>query len=371
MKNDVIIIGGGIAGAATSYFLSSTGSVILLEQDEHFGVHSSGRTAGQYTVGISENQMRALAAASRAFLQSPPDGFSETPLFEQRGSLTVARNDQRPVLERLYRRIREAHGHATYLDREAAHALFPAMRPELFDIGVYESDAADIDVNTLLHAYLRGARKNGALTVNKARVTAIHRHAGHWHVTTETGQYSAPVLINAAGGWADEIARLAQISPLGLTPYKRSAFTFALLPGHVGSDWPHVCNADYRWYVKPSKSGFMGSPADATPVAPDNIHPDDTDIARGIFNIENDTTLRVGRPQSTWAGMRTYMRDREPVCGFSKDAPGFIWVAGLGGCGVLTSPAMGQAAAALAQGLSMPDDLHASGVSFESLSPDR
>lgn len=371
MRKDFIIIGGGVAGAAAGYFLSSAGDVVLLEQEDQFGFHSSGRTAGQYTVGISADQMRALAAASRAFLRFPPEGFCESPLFEPRGSLTVARNDQRPLLERLHSRIVGAGGSAASLDRKAAHALFPALRPEMFDIGVHESDAADIDVHALLHSYLRGARRNGAETVRDARVTAIRREGGLWYVTAGAGIYVAPAVINAAGGWSDLIAAMAGVPPVGLIPYKRTAFTFALPPGGVGPDWPHVCNADYRWYVKPERGRFVGSPADAMPVDPADVHPDDLDVARGIFNIEQDTSLRIGRPLAAWAGMRSYVRDREPVCGAPAGAPGFIWMAGQGGCGVLTSPAMGRAAAALAQGLPLPEDLRAAGVVPEKISPER
>lgn len=371
MRKDFIIIGGGISGAAAAYFLAPAGSVAVLEQEEHFGFHSSGRTAGQYTVGIAADRMRALAGASRGFFTTPPEGFCEGPLIEQRGSLTLARHEQRPILDRLFDRIGEAGGKAEFLDRDAAHALFPALKPELFDIGVHEVDAADIDVNTLLQSYLRDARRNGAETVTKGRVTAISRRDGLWHVQTADAEYSAPVVINAAGGWADKIAEMAGVAPVGLVPYKRTAFTFALLPGGVGADWPHVCNADYKWYVKPERGCFMGSPADAVPVDPSDVYAEDMDVAQGAFNIEEETTLTIGRPIGTWAGMRSYVKDRDPVCGARASEPGFIWMAGQGGCGVLTSPAFGRAVAALAQGLDLPEDLRAAGLTRENLSPER
>lgn len=371
MQTDFVIIGGGITGAASAYFLSASGSVALLDQESHFGFHSSGRTAGQFTVGISADAMRALAGASRAFFEHPPEGFAATPLISPRGSLTVGRTDQQASLDRLHQRITEAGGQSQRVTADEALALFPALIPGTFDHGVHEVDAQDIDVNTLLQGYLGGAKRRGATLVPDAPVNAISRVDGLWHVQTAAGTYQAPVLINASGGWADHIAALAGVPPIGIVPYKRTAFTFPLLPDGVGGHWPHVCNADYQWYIKPEHGCFMGSPADAQPVAPGEVYPDELDVAQGIYNIEQETTLRIHRPQSTWAGVRSYVRDRNPVCGAGANHPGFIWCAALGGCGVLTSPAMGQAVAALAQSQPLPEALTAFGLTPAMLSPDR
>lgn len=371
MQVDFAIVGGGISGAAAAYFLSQAGKVALIEQEPHYGFHSSGRTAGQFTVGISADQMRAMAAASRAFFQAPPDGFAELPLIEQRGSLTLGRLSQKATLDKLYERILEAGGAAERVDRDQAMALFPALLADKFDIGVHETDAQDIDVNTLLQAYLKGAKRCGAVLATNAAVQAIERVPSGWRIRTRDEDYTATVVVNASGGWADTIAQMAGVAPIGITPYKRTAFTFPLLPGSEGGHWPHVCNADYQWYVKPEHGCFMGSPADAQPVAPGEVYPDEIDVAQGIYNIEQETTLRVPRPISVWAGVRSYVRDRNPVCGARADSPGFIWYAALGGCGVLTSPAMGQAVAALAQRQELPEALRARGLTADALSPDR
>jgi D-arginine dehydrogenase len=371
MHVDFAIVGGGISGAAAAYFLSQAGKVALIEQEPHFGFHSSGRTAGQFTVGISADQMRAMAAASRAFFQAPPAGFAELPLIEQRGSLTLGRHSQKAVLDKLHERIGQAGGAAEWVDREQAMALFPALLADKFDLGVHETDAQDIDVNTLLQAYLKGAKRNGAVLATNTPVLAIERQEGKWCIRTQDEDYTASVMVNASGGWADAVAHMAGVAPIGITPYKRTAFTFPLLPGAEGARWPHVCNADYQWYVKPEHGCFMGSPADAQPVAPGEVYPDELDVAQGIYNIEQETTLRVPRPISVWAGVRSYVRDRNPVCGARSDSPDFIWYAALGGCGVLTSPAMGQAVAALAQRKTLPDALRTQGLTPEALSPDR
>tara|TARA_E500000318_G_scaffold108271_1_gene118807 strand:- start:4173 stop:5306 length:1134 start_codon:yes stop_codon:yes gene_type:complete len=371
MQRDFVIIGGGISGAAAAYFLSAIGSVALLERETQFGEHSSGRTAGQYTVGITADRMRAMAGASRAFFTAPPEGFAETALVSPRGSLTVARSEQKAVLERLDTRVREVGGTVEKLDRAGAMALFPALREDHFDCGLYEVDALDVDVNTLLQGYLRGARQNGAVLATGVEIGAVSRREGIWHIETGVESYQAPVLVNAAGAWADTIAALAGQKPIGITPYRRTAFTFSLLPESVGAEWPHVTTADYSWYVKPEAGCFMGSPADAVAVEPGEMYPDYIDVAQGIHNIEQDTTLTVSRPLSSWAGMRSFVRDRNPVCGARADAPGFIWFTGQGGCGVLTSPAMGQALAAVAQNVALPDAQVALGLTAQDLSPER
>ncbi|WP_372501343.1 FAD-binding oxidoreductase [Tistrella mobilis] len=375
MRADFVIIGGGISGAAAAFFLSEAGRVVLIEQESHFGTHSSGRTAGQFTVGISADTMRAAAAASRSFFQTPPEGFAEGPLVTPRGSLTVARRDRFAVLDRLEARIAEAGGRAERLDRAGALAAFPALRPETVEEAVLEVDAADIDVDRLLQGYLRGARRNGAQTETGAAVTAIHRAGGLWVVDTATGRHEAPVLVNAAGGWSDRVAALAGVAPIGLTPYRRTAFTFPLIQapegGSLGGDWPHVTSAEYDWYVKPEAGCFMGSPADAHRVQPGEMYPEDFDVALGIHAIERDTRLTIRRPLASWAGMRSFVADRNPVCGMSGAAPGFVWLAGQGGCGVLTSPALGRAVAAIACNRPLPDDLDDWGLRLAALSPDR
>lgn len=371
MHTDFVIIGGGISGASAAYFLSSIGSVTLLERETQFGSHSSGRTAGQFTVGITADTMRAMAGASRSFLASPPAGFADVPLVAPRGSLTVARGEQAAVLDRLELRVRQAGGTAERLDRAQAQSLFPALAGEKFDEGVYEADAMDIDVDALLQGYLRGARRNGATLVNGAQIERISRENGKWRIETKDDAYVASIGINAAGGWADVVAAMAGQEPIGITPYRRTAFTFDLLPGSEGAPWPHVTTADYTWYVKPEAGCFMGSPADATPVVPGEMYPEDIDVARGIHNIEQDTAFAIRRPLNTWAGMRSFVQDRNPVCGARVGASDFLWLVGQGGCGVLTSPAMGQALAAIVQGAVLPDGLMQQGVRAADLSPDR
>ncbi len=360
-----------MAGASAAYFLSRHGSVALIEREEQAGYHSSGRSAAQFTVGITAPTMRRMAQASRAFLEEPPAGFCAHPIMTPRGCLTVAAAGQEDRLARLEERILSVGARAERLDGPAALSLFPALRPEKVQAGVNEPDAMDIDVDMLLQGYLRGARANGAMIVLKAGVDTIRRDAVGWTVAWPGGEVQAPLLVNAAGAWADEIAGMADIAPIGIVPKRRTAFTFAHQPDYDARAWPHVSTVDYRWYVKPEPGCLMGSLADATPVEPGDAYADDLDVAQAIDNIEQDTSFRIGRPLSQWAGLRSFVADAEPVAGARPGEPGFFWLVGQGGCGILTSPAMGQAMAALLAGRDLPAAMTELGVTAGDLSPAR
>ena len=371
MKADIVVIGGGIAGAAAAYFLSRSASVILVEREAAVGYHSSGRSAEQFTVGISATTMRRLAEASRAFFLSPPREFGSQRLVTPRGSLTVGRASQRAELERLYERVTGVGAAARYLDRDEAIAAFPALVASGVDGGVLEPNAMDIDTGALLQGYVRGGKSRGAQLLIDAAVTSIEKRAGVWIVGTSRGTISAPLVLNAAGAWVDEVTELAGLEPIGLVPYRRTAFTFASPPGVDTSTWPHVCNVDYKWYVKPGYDSLMGSLAEAVPTKPGDVYPDDMDVAQAIDNIEQDTSFRIDKPLSTWAGLRSFVRDRNPVAGTRPGADGFFWMAGQGGCGILGSPALGEAIAALMLGRDLPKEQRALGIEVADLAVTR
>lgn len=372
---DFIIVGGGIAGASIGYWLAPHGRVVLLERESQPGYHSTGRSAALFMESYGTPQVRALTMASRAFLANPPPGFSEHPLLTPRGTLMVAAPGQEAELDAHWEVLRGMTPHARRLSADEACALVPIFRPEQVSGAVLEPEAADMDVHAIHQGYLRGMRQAGGVLVCDAEVTGLRRDGGQWQVQTgEQGPaYAAPVVLNAAGAWGDHIAALAGVPGVGLQPCRRSAFTFAPPQGVDVSTWPMCVGVDEAqgWYIKPDAGVLLGSPANADPVEPQDVQPEEMDIAIAMHRIEENTTLQVRRPIRTWAGLRSFVRDGGLVAGFAPGHPGFFWVVAQGGYGIQTSAAMGEACAALARGLPLPQRMAGFGLTEAMLSPVR
>ena len=362
---DVLVIGAGIAGASVAHFLAPHARVAVLEREAMPGYHTTGRSAAMFMESYGPPQVRALTRASRAFLTRVSSG--ETAPIAPRGALFVARAEQADQLRALHEQLRSEGARAQMLDTAAARALVPVVRVDAAALALLDDDACDIDVDRLHQRFLRGAREHGAqLTVN-ADVRTIDFAQGRWTVATATQCFTAPLLVNAAGAWADEIAALAGVPRLGLQPCRRSAFTFAPPAGSDIRAWPCIADIDETFYFKPDAGVLLGSPANADPVPPHDVVAEELDIATGIARIEAATTLTIRRPIRTWAGLRSFVPDGALVGGFDDAAPGFFWCCGQGGYGIQTSPAMGQACAALILGRPMPTHIEAEGLAFADL----
>ncbi len=371
LQADFVVIGGGIAGASVGYWLAPHGRVVVLERESQPGYHSTGRSAALYMESYGTPQVRALTMASRAFLSQPPEGFSEHPLLTPRGALMVAGTEELPQLEEHWSVLQAMAPTARRLSTEEALALVPSLRPEQVAAAVYEPDAADMDVHAIHQGYLRGLRRAGGTLVCDAEVTAMAHDGTQWCVQAGNAVYEAPVVFNAAGAWVDAIARLAGATPLGLEPRRRSAFIFAPPQGVDTTHWPMVYGATEDWYIKPDAGMLLGSPANADPVEPQDVQPEEMDIALAIHRIEEVTTLQIRRPTRTWAGLRSFVADGDLVGGFDDSVPGFFWVAAQGGYGIQTSAAMGETCAALARGLPVPTHAASFGLTAEMLAPQR
>ncbi|MCE3272731.1 MAG: dependent oxidoreductase [Ramlibacter sp.] len=368
---DYLVIGAGIAGASVACFLAPHGRVTVLERESQPGYHSTGRSAALFLESYGTAQVRALTRASRAFFDAPPDGFSEHPLLGPRGCLLVATHGQEEELQAHRDLLRTMAPNARDLSADEAVALVPALRRERVIGAALEPDAFDMDVHAIHQGYLRGVRRAGGSIVCDAEVTAVERAKEQWQVTTPAGVFRAPVLIDAAGAWADVVAGLAGVRPIGLQPKRRSAFTFAPPAGMDPRHWPCLISADESWYVKQDAGMLLGSPANADPVPPHDVQPEEMDIALAIDRIQQMTTLEIRRPARTWAGLRSFVADGDLVGGFDAQAPGFFWVAAQGGYGIQTSPAMGEACAALARGLPLPRRIAEFGLTEAMLGPAR
>ena len=366
---DAIVVGAGIAGASVGYFLAPQARVLVLEREAHPGMHSTGRSAAMFMESYGSPQVRALTRASRDFLEHPPAGFAAQPILHPRSALYIGRAGQAAEVEALLAAIRPYEPRARALDAAALQACVPVLEPASAACGLLDPGAADIDVNELHQGFLRGLRRRGGRLQCDVAIHAIERVQGGWRLDCGDAVYRAPLLVDAAGAWADELARLAGVAPLGLEPRRRSAFLFAPPAGLETAHWPCVAAIDESFYFKPDAGLLLGSPANADPVAPHDVQPEEIDIATGIARIEAATTLRIRRPTRTWAGLRSFVADGDLVGGFARGTEGFFWVAGQGGYGMQTSAAMGEACAQLALGRALPGHISDAGLTAAMLAP--
>jgi len=359
---DFIVIGGGIAGMSAAAHLAQHGSVAVLEAEPQHGYHSTGRSAAIFVRNYGNATLRALNAASAPVLEQP-EGISDSSLLSPRGEVMVATEAELPVFE-------DYMAGSDGLERLTAQQvgeLIPMMRVERIAGAMIEWDAQDIDVDRMLSGYLRLLRGRGGRLVTKARVSQMARAEGVWTVTAGEESYQAPIVVNAAGGWAEGVGQMAGGVPIVLTPCRRSA---AITPGPVGADvmtWPMVCSASETWYAKPEAGKLMVSPADEDPVEAHDVWADDMVLAEGLHRFEQMVTLEVTRVEHSWAGMRTFAVDRTPVVGFDPAAEGLFWLAGQGGYGVQTAPAL----AALTEALVIGSDPGLAAPILSALAPER
>ena len=367
---DIIVIGAGIAGASVAAHLAEARRVVLLEREDRAGYHSTGRSAALFTEIYGNRTIRALTRASREFLFEPPTGFAEGPLTRPRGCLYIASQSQLETLQ-AFASLPDVAPATRPLEVREAHALCPILREGYVAAALLEPDSSDIDVSALHQGYLRLFRRRGGQLVTNASVEALERGAGGWTARTAAERFTAPLVVNAAGAWADEVAALAGLTRLGLQPCRRTVVLVEPPSGLDISRWPFVNDAQEQFYFKPEAGALFLSPADETPVEPSDAQPDEWDIAAVVERIEAVTTLQIARLKARWAGLRTFAPDRTPVAGFADEESGFFWLAGQGGYGIQTAPALSRAAAALIMGVALPEDLQGLNTELAALSPGR
>jgi D-arginine dehydrogenase len=254
---------------------------------------------------------------------------------------------------------------------EEVRTRVPCFAPQQVAGGLLEPDAMDIDVHALHQGYLQGLRVRGGRLTCNAEVRALAHDGQRWRIETSAGEFAAPLLVNAAGAWADEIGSLAGARAIGLVPKRRTAITFDPPAGMSIDRWPAVIDIDEDWYFKPEAGRILASPADETPSAPCDAQPDEYDVAVLVDRLTRVTTLQVPRIHARWAGLRSFVADKTIVAGFDAQAAGFFWLAGQGGYGIQTAPAVARAAAALIDGEEMPADIAELGIDAAALSPAR
>lgn len=338
--NDFLVIGGGIAGISAAARLSGHGIVTVLEAEDALGYHASGRSAALYEASYGLPSTVALNIASGAYHQSANGGY-----LSPRGLLVVAGWGERAA----YEADLAALGLAPVAPGTAC-GMVPVLNPEAVAFAGYHAEAWDIDTDRMLQDFARVVRHNGGQVLTRARVDAICRTGAGWNIEAAGRTHTARHLVNAAGAWADAIAEMAGVAPIGIVPYRRSMARLPAPGGHDVSDWPMVMGAGEAWYAKPDAGKLLVSPADQDPVPAQDAWVDDMVLAEGLARYEAMVNVPVTRVETSWAGLRSFAPDRALVLGRDPDEPAFIWCAGQGGYGFQTAPAASQLLADLVTG---------------------
>ncbi len=370
---DFIVIGGGIAGISAAARLTAHGKVVVLEAEDAHGYHSSGRSAAFYHFGLGNPLVRALTAWSRAFFEQEPGDFSDVSLSSAVPALFIANAEMVPALDVLGTAMGRYTDTVEPADEAAMRALCPVLKfgDDGIVAGLVDHGGRGLDADALLQGFAKVVRAEGEL-LTRQRVATIAREGDGWTVTTESGEaFSAPVVINAAGAWADQIATLAGVAPIGLQPKRRTIIVFDPPEGVDARAWPFVKTAEDAFYMVPQGNRLIASPTDEVDCDPCDAQPEEYDLALAAWQVEQFTTMAVPRIAHRWAGLRSFVPDRMPVAGYAADAPGFFWLAGQGGFGLQTSPAMAAVAEALVVGGDWPAGLAELGVDAASVSPRR
>ena len=339
MDADFLIVGGGIAGVSAAARLSGLGSVILLEAEEALAHHASGRSAALFEPRYGAPAVVGLSLASEAYFRSLPGVLSP------RGLLLVAKAGA----EEAFAQDLQAMAFDPISVAEARD-IVPILNPGVVALAGYADHAEDVDTDLLVQGFAREAKGRGARILTKARVSAIAKDGAGWRVTSQAGEFTARMLVNAAGAWVDQVAALAGVRPLGFTPYRRS---MARIPAPGGLDvsrWPMMFGPGEDWYAKPDAGALIVSPAEEDLMEPHDAWADDMVLAEGLARYEEMVTEPVTRLLASWAGLRTFAPDRVLVIGPDPRDPGFFWLAGQGGYGFQTCPAASQLAADLIAG---------------------
>ncbi|MGB6070100.1 MAG: FAD-dependent oxidoreductase, partial [Rhodococcus sp. (in: high G+C Gram-positive bacteria)] len=303
--SDVIVVGGGIGGVSLGYELASDRRVTMLEREKTLAFHTTGRSAALFLETYGNSTIRALTTASRDFLVNPPEHF-RSELLTPRPLLQFAATGRGHALEAMHADISGLTPEAQLVSPVDAHALFPPLRPELIDCALYEPHSMEVDVHALHQGFVRGLRERGGRVHTGAGVTSLARVGGLWHVTTSDGAtHTAPLVVDAAGAWADVLGTMAGAVPIGLVPMRRSVFMIAA-PEDLDTDHlATLSDIDETFYIKPEGAQLLCSPADETPTEPSDARPDELEIARAFDDIAEATTLTARHVRSSWAGLRS------------------------------------------------------------------
>ncbi|WP_133364810.1 NAD(P)/FAD-dependent oxidoreductase [Qipengyuania sediminis] len=340
---DFAVVGAGIAGASIAAELAGQATVLLLETEDRPGYHATGRSAAFWEQCYGGPGIVPLTLASGEYLQAQG-------VLRRRGALYVGRADQAELLHAFMTRFAPTGAGIERLGREALAAIVPGIKPAWIG-AVWEPECADIDVAALHQHYLSRARMRGVTLVVRARVAGLIPDRGLWRIHCADGRgYAAATVVNAAGAWADEVAGLAGLAPLGIRPLRRTVVQLRTDPAPP-RDLPLVLDIAGGFYFKPEGDRLWLSPHDEVPSDPCDAAPEELAVAEAIDRLTAVVPWRVEAVERRWAGLRSFAPDRLPVYGRDPRLPAFAWFAGQGGYGIQTAPAAARLAAQALLGL--------------------
>ena len=335
---DVLIVGGGIAGASLGAEIAARRNTLIIEAEAHCGFHSTGRSAAFYLESYGGPEVAKLTAASGDFLDRPPADFADRGFLHRRGALHLSKDGWPELPDGV---------EARRVDRLELETMLPGVRP-IWARALFEPGCADIDVAALHAAFLRRFQRDGGKIAVNAQLMHAEQIEGGWRATLADGsRVRATLLVNAAGAWADQLARRCGVAPLGLAPKRRTMVQVRV--GRSGlKHLPLVNDSAGQFYFKgEGERSIWLSPHDEIASDPCDAAPEEIDVATAIDRFEGVVDWPVERVERQWAGLRTFAPDRLPIYGFDTAGPNFFWCAGQGGFGIQTSPAAASLAAAL------------------------
>ncbi len=371
---DIAIIGAGIAGASVAARLAEYGSgnnIILLERETQPGYHSTGRSAAVYEPFYGPEPIRALTRASYGFFNAPPAGFTEHSLLTPLEAISIARTDQLHHLDEMEQEL-SADGEMRRMTGAELEARIPILRRGYAAEGLSQTATSALDVAALHQGFLRMFRAAGGVLQTSAEVKSLQHSDNGWQVETRQGVvFTAQTVVNAAGAWADQLGQMAGAEKIGLQPKRRTALTIDPPAGCNPMDMPLVFDVEELFYMKPDAGKLLISPGNEDPEQPCDVQPDEMDIAICVDRIEQAFNFEVQRIESRWAGLRSFVADKAPVAGFSQQVEGFYWLAGQGGYGIQSSPALSDYAAADVLGHAIPQYIRDEGLNPAALQVQR
>lgn len=361
---DVVIIGTGIAGAATAYYLTRCGvtDVILLEQEAQPGMHASGRNAGLIHGFSLDPAMASILSQGVSFLNNPPNDL-RVPLIRT-GSLFLASGDQWQQFQKEVKRFRSDGFPVEPLSAEEAKKKAPPLEGADFEGALFNPMDGVVDTQSLLASLLDLAKEGGARVYTSSKVLSIQtQNQMVTGVSTPLQTFKTSVVINAAGAWASEVGQMTGAVSIPFSNFRRHLFQTEPVSG-LKNDWPFVWDYNQQVYFRPDGDRLILSPCDEVE------HP------AGIPKVSDEMIFLLREKMrkypwmndlpiaSSWAGIRTVAPDRRFVIGWDPLIAGFFWVAGLGGYGVTAGGAIGQLVADLIGGVERKGTRHFSPERF-------